>query len=85
MTVAFGGTPSNVTGHPGSRTTSYLQIGSSNVSAASMSSALTTDHWYILSGVDVMADADAKAIVVLGDSLTDGRGSTTERQQPLAG
>jgi lysophospholipase L1-like esterase len=75
VTVAFGSTPSNVTGHPGSRTTSYLQSGSSNVSAASMSSALTTDHWYILSGVDVMSDA--KAIAILGDSITDGRGSTT--------
>jgi lysophospholipase L1-like esterase len=75
VTVAFGGTPSNVTGHPGSRTTSYLQPGSSNVSAAAMTSALTTDHWYILSGVDVMSDA--KAVVALGDSITDGRGSTT--------
>ena len=40
-----------------------------------MSSALTTDHWYILSGVDVMSDA--RAIAILGDSITDGRGSTT--------
>ncbi|HEY7375403.1 MAG TPA: GDSL-type esterase/lipase family protein [Polyangia bacterium] len=75
VTVAFGGTPGNVTGHPGSRTTSYLQSGSSNVSAASMTSALTTEHWYILSGVDTMATA--KSIVILGDSITDGRGSTT--------
>ena len=75
VTVAFGSTPSNVTGHPGSRTTSYLATASGNVSAANMSSALKTDHWYILSGVDVLADG--KAIVVLGDSITDGRGSTT--------
>ena len=74
VTVAFGSTPSNATGHPGSRTTSYLQSGNT-VSAANMSSALTTDHWYILSGVDVMANA--KAVVTLGDSITDGRGSTT--------
>ena len=40
-----------------------------------MTSALTTDHWYILSGVDALADA--RAVVVLGDSITDGRGSTT--------
>jgi lysophospholipase L1-like esterase len=75
VTVAFGSTPSNVTGHPGSRTTSYLQSGSSNVSAPNMSSALTADHWYILSGLDTFADA--KAIAILGDSITDGRGSTT--------
>jgi lysophospholipase L1-like esterase len=75
VTIAFGSTPSNVTGHPGSRTTSYLQSSSNNVSAASMSAALTADHWYILSGVDTMAAA--KAIAILGDSITDGRGSTT--------
>jgi lysophospholipase L1-like esterase len=75
VTVALGGTPSDVTGHPGSRTTSYLQPASSNVSAADMLAALTTDHWYILSGVDT--DADANAVVILGDSITDGRGSTT--------
>jgi len=67
--------PSNVTGHPGSRTTSYLQPNSSNVTAANMASAQTTDHWYILSGVDTLADA--KAVAILGDSITDGRGSTT--------
>jgi lysophospholipase L1-like esterase len=75
VTVAFGGTPGDVTGHPGSRTTSYLQPGSSDVAAASMAAALETEHWYILSGVDTLGDA--KAVVMLGDSLTDGRGSTT--------
>jgi len=75
VTVAFGAVPSNVTGHPGSRTTSYLQPNSSNVTAANMASAQTTDHWYILSGVDTLADA--KAVAILGDSITDGRGSTT--------
>ena len=75
VTTAFGSTPSNVTGHPGSRTTSYLQSSSSNVSAANLSSALTMDHWYVLSGIDVLTDA--KAIAILGDSITDGRGSTT--------
>jgi lysophospholipase L1-like esterase len=66
-----------VTGHPGSRTTSYQQTASSTVNAANMASAMKADHWYILSGVDVMADASAKGVVILGDSITDGRGSTT--------
>jgi lysophospholipase L1-like esterase len=77
VTVAFGTVPSNVTGHPGSRTTSYEQTGSSTVTSANMSSAQTADHWYILSGVDVMADAASRGIAILGDSITDGRGSTT--------
>jgi len=76
ITTAFGSVPTNVTGHPGSRTTSYEQAGVS-VSAANMTSAQSADHWYIISGVDVMASASAMGVVVLGDSIADGRGSTT--------
>ena len=76
VTIAFGAMSTDITGHPGSRTTSFLQAGNA-VSAPSMPTAVTTDHWYVLSGIDVMADADAHAIVILGDSITDGRGSTT--------
>ncbi|HEY4011925.1 MAG TPA: SGNH/GDSL hydrolase family protein [Polyangiaceae bacterium] len=77
VTIAFADTPAAVTGHPGSRTTSYLQAGNT-AGAASMPSAAATPHWYCLTGVDVPRDAAAGAIVVLGDSLTDGRGSTTD-------
>jgi lysophospholipase L1-like esterase len=76
VSIHFGAVPSGVTGHPGSRTTSYLAVGD-NVSAANLSTAVRTDHWYFVTGIDVAADADAAAVVVLGDSLTDGRGSTT--------
>jgi lysophospholipase L1-like esterase len=48
------------------------------VSAASLPGAAKTAHWYIISGVDVLADASSKAVVTLGDSITDGRGSTTD-------
>ncbi len=77
ITTAFGSVPSNVTGHPGSRTTSYEQAGSANLAAANMTTAQTADHWYIISGLDVMAPAAAVGAVVLGDSIADGRGSTT--------
>src|SRR6185295_4874302 len=79
ITTALGAVPSNLTGHPGSRTTSYQQTASSDVSAASMASAQKTDHWYYISGIDVMADASAKGIVAIGDSITDGRGTDTNR------
>jgi len=79
ITTAFGNVPSNVVGHSGSRTTSYLQGGSNNVSAASMTGAQTTDHWYYISGIDVMADASAVGAVAIGDSITDGRGTDTNR------
>ncbi len=68
--------PVQQTGHPGSRTTSYFTHGDT-VSAATLTGAKTADHWYVLSGVDTIAPENAAAVVTLGDSITDGRGSTT--------
>jgi lysophospholipase L1-like esterase len=70
-------TPSrDITGHPGSRCTSYLQAGS-QVSAADLTPSVKVDHWYFLSGVEVPSSKRAGAVITLGDSLTDGRGSPT--------
>jgi len=66
-----------VTGHPGSRTTSFI-ITSNAVSAASLPDAKKTAHWYLITGIEVQAESSARTIVVLGDSITDGRGSTTD-------
>jgi len=77
ITIAFGDVPSDITGHPGSRTTSYLQPGQMP-SAANLDGGASTEHWYYISGIDVMAPEQAGAIVTLGDSITDGRGSTTD-------
>ncbi len=67
----------DVTGHPGSRCTSFLQAGDV-VTAEDLPAAARVDHWYFLSGVEVVAGSDnAAAVVVLGDSITDGRNSTT--------
>lgn len=79
ITIYFGAMSSNtICGHPGSRTTSFIQTGNA-VTATNMPSAAKTQHWYIITGVDVMADESSKALVVLGDSITDGRGSTTDK------
>ena len=76
VSIYFDQTSDDVTGHPGSRTTSYIQIGNT-VTAADMTSATKTDHWYILSGIDLWLDDSCACVVTLGDSITDGRGSTT--------
>ncbi len=76
ISVYLKGSPVEVTGHPGSRTTSYLQPGDA-VSAQDLTGAARTDHWYFLAGIDVPAPPSAAAVVILGDSITDGRGSTT--------
>ena len=66
-----------VTGHPGSRTTSFV-VASNSVSATSLPDAKKTAHWYLITGIKVQSDSSGKTIVVLGDSITDGRGSTTD-------
>src|ERR1039457_366735 len=78
VTLKAGTVPDGITGHPGSRETSYLAAGD-EVSAATLNDAITTDHWYLLDGVDVISSGAAAAVVTLGDSITDGRGSITNQ------
>ncbi|MBM2619806.1 SGNH/GDSL hydrolase family protein [Actinoplanes sp. LDG1-06] len=73
--LAGGQASLDLTSHPGSRTTSYL-IGGDHHTALDLPGAVGVAHWYLISGVEVEADVPAMAIV--GDSLTDGRGSTTD-------
>jgi len=68
--------PASQTGHPGSRTTTYLVHGN-RVSAADLANPKTVEHWYFLAGLDVASPPDGQAIVTLGDSITDGHGATT--------
>ncbi|MGP4111911.1 SGNH/GDSL hydrolase family protein [Streptomyces sp. 4N509B] len=71
------GQPSlNLTSHPGSRTTSHLLAGE-HTDAQNLAGATPSDHWYLLSGVEVWSSRQTAALAILGDSLTDGRGSTT--------
>jgi lysophospholipase L1-like esterase len=76
--LARGQPSQNITSHPGSRTTSYMVAGN-HVSDPDLVSATTVAHWYFLSGLEVLADERTEGVVMLGDSLTDGRGSTTDQ------
>lgn len=79
ITIYYGQTSSTVTGHPGSRTTSYILTGDA-VSKSSFAGAATTDHWYNIDAIDVLAPSNAACVAILGNSITDGRGSTTNLQ-----
>jgi len=68
--------PAGETSHPGSRATAYLVHGD-HVADADLKDAMRFDHWFNIGGVDVSAPPGAAAIVALGDSITDGHGSTT--------
>jgi lysophospholipase L1-like esterase len=78
VSIYFGDiSATTINGHPGSRTTSFIQPGDA-LSAVSLPAATKTKHWYIITGLEVLAEQPARAIVVLGDSITDGRGSTDD-------
>jgi lysophospholipase L1-like esterase len=79
ITIYFGETCPNITGHPGSRTTSYLLTGNST-SVNDFIGSTPTDHWYIINGIDVKAPTSGGAVAILGNSITDGRGSGTNKQ-----
>lgn len=65
--------PPRLTAHPGARATSRMAPGD-QVGAARLSGEQTFTRWYLLSGVDVLGPPGAGAVVVLGDSITDGYG-----------
>ncbi|ROT36873.1 lipolytic enzyme [Sodiomyces alkalinus F11] len=79
--LADGQTTNDLTSHPGSRTTSWLVHGN-HVADADFNNATPSDHWYLISALEAPlntpgADEEAATIAIIGDSLTDGRGSTT--------
>jgi len=76
ITLHFGAVPPELTGHPGSRTTSYIQPGDA-VAAAELPGAVRTEHWYAISGIELARPG--RAVVVLGNSIADGRGSGTDK------
>lgn len=69
--------PAQQTSHPGSRTTTFLSHGNL-VSAPDMPDAKKVVHWYFISGVDVVAPPQTAAVVIFGDSITDGFGTTPD-------
>lgn len=69
--------PHGLTGHPGSRTTSFIVDGDHTRDGAFATPA-ATEHWYVISRIDVERPASA-AVVVLGNSIADGRGSGTDK------
>lgn len=77
VTIHMNTAPDGVTTHSGSRATSYFTSGDA-VRAIALPSAETADHWYFLNGIDVPGpNSSAAAVVTLGDSITDGKNSTT--------
>jgi lysophospholipase L1-like esterase len=64
--------------------TTYISKEGDTAAAPTIVDATTTQSFYFLTNVDVVAPADAAAIVTFGDSITDGAVSTpnTDRSWP---
>ncbi|KAF2278016.1 SGNH hydrolase [Westerdykella ornata] len=77
-----GQTTNSITSHPGSRTTSWWQFGNA-VDAASLAvtdpSTQSAAHWYFLSSIEAWVPPSHGSLVIVGDSITDGRGSETNK------
>ncbi|PVI04432.1 hypothetical protein DM02DRAFT_624927 [Periconia macrospinosa] len=77
-----GQTTNSITSHPGSRTTSWWQFGNA-VAAPSLtvtsSSTQSAAHWYFLSSIEAWVPPTSGTLAIVGDSITDGRGSETDK------
>ncbi len=79
ITILYGATSSNMTGHVGSRTNSYIVSGD-KVSATELTGSVTTPHWYSINTLDVLAPKSASCVGIIGNSITDGYGLTPDLQ-----
>ncbi|KAF2751666.1 hypothetical protein M011DRAFT_434607 [Sporormia fimetaria CBS 119925] len=68
-----GQSSSSITGHPGSRTASWFVQGN-KINATSFSGTQSV-HWYFVSAVYALVPKETSGLIILGDSITDGRGS----------
>jgi len=80
VTIYYGNIPNTMTSHVASRANSFIESGNA-VSKESISTNNKTLHWYTLSAIDVFVNKnkDYKAVVCFGDSITDGRGVTNDK------
>lgn len=78
ITICYGQqVPEHATSHRGSRTTSYIMEGMVKPSQRFVAKE-KVDHWYNIAKLEV--EAEGGSVAVLGNSITDGRGSTTNEQ-----
>ena len=78
ITVCYGdAVPEFGTSHRGSRTTSYIYNGTAKPKTRFIGTE-DVDHWYNIAALDVRGEAPV--VACLGNSITDGRGTTTNAQ-----
>ena len=78
ITINYTSAPKNPTVHMGSRTTSYIMRGVTNVHS-NFASAFRENHWFNIDAIEVYHPT-AHAIAIIGNSITDGKNSTDNAQ-----
>lgn len=73
ISVRFADLPEQQTVHTGARTRSWIASGDA-LSDATFAGATPAERWFQIGGIAVDAAPRARAIVALGDSITDGYG-----------
>jgi lysophospholipase L1-like esterase len=78
VSIFVPGSTGSATWHFVALQTSYISPPGDFTASTLMPVSSTTQAWFWLAGVDVMASKQTGAIVTFGDSITDGPGSTPE-------
>ncbi len=71
-------TSSPLTMHTGAFQTSYVSGTGNHVGAATLPAVATTQNWFVVHRVDVVAPQPVSGLVTYGDSITDGTRSTAD-------
>ena len=70
-----------ITAHALSNQTNYVSATGNHVASADLPVDSETPAWSLLTAIDVLSDSPVTAIAMVGDSITDGWGSTTSGNQ----
>lgn len=77
VTIDLNAAAGRQTGHPGSRASSFIAPGH-QADALTLNAAQVVTRWHQLADVEVRAAAPTRAVVAIGDSITDGYGVVTD-------
>ncbi len=78
ITLNYETAPKLPTVHMGSRTTSYILKGSSTPET-DFSKSFRYEKWFNIAALEVLTN-NVRGIAIIGNSITDGKGSTTDHQ-----
>lgn len=78
ITLNYQTAPKSPTVHMGSRTTSYILKGATTPEA-DFSRAFRYEKWFNIAALEVLTN-NVRGIAIIGNSITDGKGSTTDHQ-----